>query len=351
MLKAGYTSVAEFHYLHGPVGHLPGHNNQVLSLALIEAAKCTGIRLTLLPTLYQHAGFDKAPLLCDQKRFYNSIQDYLVLCEKLNREVCNIPTAKIGVAFHSLRAVASDTFVDVMGYIKQQRKSIPIHIHIAEQTKELEECINHYNQRPLDWLIDNQPVNEDWCLVHATHANSIELRKIISTGATVGLCPITEANLGDGIFPLKQFVELGGKFAIGSDSNIGIDPFEELRWLEYGQRLKLQKRIVAVTKDTRSNGQCLIENALEGGRHALGQSIGQIAPGYQADLLLINPNSPALYGKGKEDLLNSLVFTNSSAAVDSVMVAGKWVVSHLHHFHEEIIEERFKNTMDRIIRQ
>jgi len=243
MLKAGYTQVCEFHYLHHRPDGKAYDDPAAMSLALIEAARDAGIGLTLLPTLYMTGGFDGRPLSDRQRRFGHGIDGYLRLVEQLRKMESS--TLRVGVALHSLRAVPEAAMHAVLasGLVDAS----PIHIHVAEQIGEVQDCLALRNARPVEWLLDHAPVDERWCLVHATHMTVEETRRFAATGAVAGLCPTTEANLGDGIFPLKKYLDAEGVFGIGSDSNISVSPVEELRWLEYGQRLATRHRNIAVS--------------------------------------------------------------------------------------------------------
>ncbi len=344
MLKAGYTHVCEFHYLHHQPDGSPYADPAAMSFALIEAAKETGIGLTLLPALYITGGFDGRPLAERQRRFGHSVDDYFALLEKL-RKVENA-ALRIGIALHSLRAVPEDAMRRVLAHHPLDRP--PIHIHIAEQIGEVQDCLAIRNARPVEWLLDHAPVDDRWCLVHATHVTSDELRGIARSGAVAGLCPTTEANLGDGVFPLKPFLNLGGVIAIGSDSHISVSPVEELRWLEYGQRLTTRHRNIAVSESSRSVGETLWSDALFGGARASGANIGAIESDNahsRADLLVLDHDAPLLAARTSETALDTFLFAGNTPLVRHVMANGRWVVRDFHHRDEERIAARYREAV------
>ncbi|MGH8029507.1 MAG: formimidoylglutamate deiminase, partial [Arenimonas sp.] len=287
MLEAGYTTVCEFHYVHHQPGGKPYIDPTAMSQALIQAARDAGIRLTLLPVLYMHGGFDARPLSDRQRRFGHTVDDFLALLATLR--TAESDTLRVGLAFHSLRAVHAPEMRAVMEAEANERPR-PIHIHVAEQVAEVEECLKLRGARPVRWLLDNAEVDARWTLVHATHLLEDEIEGIADAGATVAICPTTEANLGDGFFPLKAFINSGGRFGIGSDSNTSISPVEELRWLEYGQRLLLRQRNVAVDYGETSVGALLFNHAVKEGVVACGQ------PKSADDVLVLDDAAPALCG-------------------------------------------------------
>ena len=345
MLKAGYTQVCEFHYLHHRPDGKPYDDPAAMSLALIEAARETGIGLTLLPTLYMTGGFDGRPLSERQRRFGHDIDGYLRLVEQLRKVESS--TLRVGVALHSLRAVPEVAMQAVLasGLVD----AAPIHIHVAEQIGEVQDCLALRNARPVEWLLDHAPVDERWCLVHATHMTVEETRRLAATGAVAGLCPTTEANLGDGIFPLKKYLDADGVFGIGSDSHISVSPVEELRWLEYGQRLATRHRNIAVSDSSRSVGETLWGDALFGGAHASGVVIGELegvdpaspAMASRADLFVLDHDSPLLAGRTAASALDTFLFAGNSNLAKHVMVNGEWVVRDFRHRDEERIAERY----------
>jgi len=344
MLKAGFTQVCEFHYLHHQPNGSPYADPAAMSLALIEAAQETGIGLTLLPALYMTGGFDGRPLSERQRRFGTTVESYLRLLEQL-RKMEN-STLRIGIALHSLRAVPENAMTSVL--TSSVLNAPPIHIHVAEQIGEVQDCLQVRNARPVEWLLDHAPVDPRWCLVHATHVTPEESRGIAQTGAVAGLCPTTEANLGDGLFPLKPFLEAGGVIGIGSDSHISISPIEELRWLEYGQRLITRHRNIAVSESSNSVGETLWSDALFGGARASGVVIGAIENAARADLLVLDDQSPLLAARDSDNVLDTFLFAGNGPLVRHVLANGKWLVRDFRHHDEERIAERYRATAKRL---
>ena len=347
MLKAGYTQVCEFHYLHHQPDGRPYADPAAMSLALIEAAQEAGIGLTLLPTLYMTGGFDGRALSERQRRFGFDVDGYLALLQQL-RKMEN-STLRIGAALHSLRAVPEEAMRAVLesGLVD----AAPIHIHVAEQIGEVQDCLALRNARPVDWLLDHAPVDERWCLVHATHMSETETTRLAQTGAVAGLCPTTEANLGDGLFALKAYLGADGVIGIGSDSHISVSPVEELRWLEYGQRLATRHRNIAVSESSDSVGETLWGDTLFGGARAAGVAIGALeggdpaAPqtGARADLLVLDQDSPLLAARELPNIIDSFVFAGNANLVRHVMVNGDWVVRDFRHRDEERIAKRYRD--------
>jgi formimidoylglutamate deiminase len=347
MLKAGYTQVCEFHYLHHQPNGSPYADAAAMSLALIEAAQETGIGLTLLPTLYMTGGFDGRPLSERQRRFGTTIESYLELLEQL-RKMEN-STLRIGIALHSLRAVPESAMTTVL--TSHGLRSPPIHVHVAEQIGEVQDCLAIRNARPVEWLLDHAAVDARWCLVHATHVTPDEIRAIAKTGAVAGLCPTTEANLGDGLFPLKSFLDADGAFGIGSDSHISVSPVEELRWLEYGQRLSTRHRNIAVSESSDSVGETLWSDAVFGGARAAGVPMGAIEGDNaqsRADLLVLDDRSPLLAARDTDNVFDTFLFAGNSQLVRHVMANGKWAVRDFRHHDEERIAERYRDVAQRL---
>ncbi|HWK35589.1 formimidoylglutamate deiminase, partial [Sphingomonas sp.] len=266
MLESGFTRVGEFHYLHHDRDGTPFADPAAMGGAIVAAAAETGIGLTLLPVFYAHAGFDRAPPAGGQRRFATDVDRFARLLESSRGHAAGLPDASVGVAPHSLRAVTPDELLALTALAGDA----PIHIHIAEQRREVEECLRWSGARPVQWLLDHAPVAGNWCLVHATHMTATESADLAASGAVAGLCPITEANLGDGLFPAEPYLGAGGRIGIGSDSNVAIDCAGELRLLEYGQRLISGRRSVLADAETRSPGEYLFRRALAGGGQALG---------------------------------------------------------------------------------
>ena len=346
MLKAGYTQVCEFHYLHHQPGGAPYAPAEAMSLALVEAAREAGIALTLLPVLYMRGGFDGRPLGARQRRFGHEVDGYLRLLESL-REL-EAADLRVGIALHSLRAVPEDAMQAVLA--SGPAREGPIHIHIAEQLGEVQDCLSIRGARPVEWLLDHADVGARWCLVHATHLSEDETARLARSGAVAGLCPTTEANLGDGLFPLVDYIDAGGVLGIGSDSHISVSPMEELRWLEYGQRLASRHRNVAARQEGASVGQTLWRAALQGGAQVAGLPVGALQPGHRADLLVLDDGSPLLAAREAPALLDSFIFAGNTPLVRDVMSGGRWVVRDFRHHDEERIAQRYRETAQRLRR-
>jgi formimidoylglutamate deiminase len=341
MIKQGYTSVAEFHYVHHQPNGKPYSSVSQLSQSVINAANITGINLTLLPVLYMNAGFGDQALLDDQKRFGNSVDSYLALHDEVTRYCSHQSQHSVGMALHSLRAVPASSMTEVISHFKDRAHSCPIHIHIAEQTQEVEQSINALGKRPVEWLLDNYDIDKQWCLIHATHMTPKETAQVAKSGATVVICPTTEANLGDGLFPLRQYLDDGGQIAIGSDGNTCTNPMEELRWLEYGQRLLSRTRNVASDDRERHTGTNLYRHCLEGGARSIGQKPGALTLGGRADLIVLDDNSADLANIAADSILDVLIFGTSQSLIKDVMVNGTWKITHYHHADEERIKNTF----------
>lgn len=340
MLKAGFTGVAEFHYLHHDRDGRPYADPAELALRISQAASRTGIGLTLLPVLYSHAGFGGQAPNEGQRRFINSTDGYLALQQRLRAA---LPAGQVlGTCFHSLRAVTPEQIGAVLA---ADPGDAPIHIHIAEQRKEVDDCLAWSGRRPLQWLYDNVDVDPRWCLVHATHAEPDEVEAMARSSAVAGLCLTTEANLGDGIFPAVDYLAQGGRFGIGSDSHVSVSPVEELRWLEYGQRLRDQRRNRLHQAHQPRVGDALYQAALNGGAQALGQPTGALAAGQRADWLVLDGNDPYLATAQDDALLNRWLFAGGDRQVRDVMVAGRWVVRDGRHPEEEATAREFAGVL------
>ncbi len=347
MVKAGYTSVAEFHYLHHDLNGKPYAAVDETCSQLIEAARESGIGLSLLPVLYMSADMSGQAPAAEQARFVHDIDSYIALFESLLDKQSE--QLRAGMAFHSLRAVPIDALLTINEYYSQSFADHPLHIHIAEQRKELEECLQVYGSTPVQTLFDQVDVNQNWCLVHGTHVSDEEITLMATSDCVVGLCPTTEANLGDGIFPLQSFLAKGGSFGIGSDSHISVSPVEELRWLEYAQRLSLQQRNVAADESEAHSGSRLWEAALKGGAAALGRKVGSIEAGHRADLLVLDDSHPLLYAKAPEHVLDSLIFAGNTNLLKDVMVGGTWQVKDGRHEQEQDITFAFNKVMHELM--
>ena len=338
-LRHGYTSVAEFHYLHNAPDGGAYADPAEMARRIAAAAQDSGIGLTLLPVLYRWGGFGGRPPSPGQRRFLLTPDAYAGLVETMAREVA------VGVAPHSLRAVSPD---DLRAALQVAGPARPVHIHIAEQTTEVADCLSWSGARPVQWLLDHAKVDARWCLIHATHIDAAERQGIAGSGAVAGLCQTTEANLGDGIFPLRPYLEDGGRFGVGTDSNVSTSPIEELRWLEYVRRLESRARNVSESRQGASVAASLLHRAAAGGAQALGRNAGEIAPGRLADLVVLDPAHPALVGRRGDALLDAWVFSGNSNPVRYVMVAGQWVIRDGLHPHGEAIAAAFGRCMTRL---
>ncbi|MGQ5523383.1 formimidoylglutamate deiminase [Chitinimonas sp. PSY-7] len=332
MLKAGYTSVCEFHYIHHAPDGQAYANPAELSECLIAAAAEVGIGLTLLPVLYQQAGFGPRPPLPEQARFIASTDWMLVLQTRLRGSHPEHARLRYGVAPHSLRAVTPVELDRVRTGLHAIDSHAPIHIHIAEQIQEVTDCEALHGQRPVAWLLDNQPVDARWCLVHATHMTPAEVQSLATSGAVAGICATTEANLGDGIFAGVDYLARNGAWGIGSDSHISVSVVDELRGLEYSQRLRDQRRNALATATHPNVAERLWQEAIAGGSRASGRSIAGLALGQQADWLVLDPEHPNLAGRKDDQLLAGLVFCqHGNTPIKQVVVAGETLVKDGHH--------------------
>ncbi|MHA6197790.1 formimidoylglutamate deiminase [Pseudomonas wadenswilerensis] len=332
MLKAGYTSVAEFHYVHHDTEGQAYADPTELSRRISAAASQSGIGLTLLPVLYSHSGFGGQAPNDGQRRFINGTEQYLDLQSRLKPMLAAQPAQALGLCFHSLRAVTPEQIATVLA---ASDKACPVHIHIAEQQKEVQDCLAWSGRRPIQWLYDNVEVDQRWCLVHATHAEADEVTAMAKSRAIAGLCLTTEANLGDGIFPAVDFLAQGGRMGIGSDSHVSLSVVEELRWLEYGQRLRDQRRNRLYGAAQPMVGRTLFDAALDGGAQALGQPIGELAVGKRADWLVLDGVDPYIATADGDSILNRWLFAGGDRQVRDVMVNGRWVVSQGRHADQE----------------
>jgi len=343
MLEAGFTRVGEFHYLHHAPDGRAYADPAELAVRIIAAADTTGIGLTLLPVFYAHSDFGGAPPLPQQRRFVHDVDGFQRLLERCHVLVKDSTDTVLGLAPHSLRAVTADELQMLV-----KGADGPIHLHIAEQVREVEACHVWSGQRPVAWLLDHAPVDARWCLVHATHVDGGEIRRMAASSAVVGLCPITEANLGDGVFPMRAFVDAGGCFGVGSDSNVLIDAAEELRLLEYTQRLLHRGRNV-LAPDGISTGGWLYRQAQTGAAQALGVASG-LAVGAPADLVELDPSHPSLHARGGDALLDSWLFAaGGRRAVRSVWRGGRRLVHDGRHRGHERIVTRYRDVLTRIL--
>ncbi|MEM1429953.1 MAG: formimidoylglutamate deiminase [Pseudomonadota bacterium] len=333
MLETGYGAVAEFHYLHHCPDGRPYDDRAELSRRIARAAEAAGIGLTLLPVLYQVGGCDGRALDGGQRRFGNDPDRYAALLDGARAGIGGRPDARLGVAPHSLRAVTRDGLASISDLAGDG----PIHMHLAEQQAEVAEVQAHRGARPVDWALDHLPLGPGWCLIHCTQMTAAETQRLAATGAVAGLCPLTEASLGDGIFPARGFVGAGGRFGIGTDSNIDIALFGELSMLEYGQRLRDRARAVLATPE-RSTGRVLFEAACSGGAQAAGRNSGAIAPGAWADLIALETTSEILCGRRGDAALDTIVFGGRGGrAVTDVWSAGRHVVREGRHIARDAL--------------
>lgn len=344
LLKAGYSQVAEFNYLHHQPDGRPYLLRDEMARQLIQAAECAGLGLTLLPVLYSYAGFAELPPQIGQRRFINDSDDFLALHQACGELVVSHPLHQLGVCFHSLRAVSPKQIENVL---TATDNSLPVHIHIAEQQKEVDDCVAWSGQRPVEWLLNQVGIDERWCLVHATHLNEAEIRAVAASKAVAGLCPTTEANLGDGIFPAVEYIRQGGRWGIGSDSHVSLSLVEELRTLEYSQRLRDQQRNRLALPQQQYVGDLLYRQASAGGNQACGVNIA-LSPGARADFLVLDHLHPFVAASRCEDLLNRWLFACSDNLIRHVFVAGQAVVQDFHHPAEEQARAGFTALLKRL---
>ena len=342
MLKHGYTAVAEFHYVHNdPAGARYAEPAEML-LRHLAAARAAGIAVTLLPSLYAWSNFGRRPPKSEQKRFLSDVAGVLSMIDAARAASAGDPDVRAGAAPHSLRAVDIAQLRDLAAGLHAKDPLAPIHIHVAEQTREVDDCVAWSGKRPVEFLLENIPVDSRWCIVHATHMTAEETRALAASGAIAGFCPSTEANLGDGIPPLADYRRAGGRYGIGGDSHVCRDPAEELRWLEYAQRLAARRRNLVVGSSTRGVGTALWLEAAQGGAQALGRSMGAIAPGRRADLVVLDGDHPDLVARSADAVANALLFSGADRMVRDVMVGGCWRVRERRHALEESAAARYR---------
>lgn len=343
MIESGFTAVAEFHYLHHAADGQPYEDPGEISHRIVAAAAATGISLTLLPVFYAHAGFGAQAPVVGQRRFVCDLDLFARLHASAGDAVATLPIGGIGIAPHSLRAVTPGELEHLLAI----HAVGPVHLHIAEQEREVQDCEIATGQRPVDWLLGRFAVDPRWCLIHATHMTPVETQRLAQTGAVAGLCPVTESNLGDGIFPAVDFLRAGGRFGVGTDSNVAISLRDELRSLCYSQRLRDRRRNTLATS-TRSSGRVLFDMAVSAGAQALALPIGGIAPGLGADLVVLDGDHVALCAGTGDTVLDSWIFAAADSPIRSVMVGGVWRVDHGRHHARETIAAAFKRTMRRL---
>jgi formimidoylglutamate deiminase len=340
LLRGGYTSVCEFHYLHRDLDGRAYADDAAMSLALVRAAQRTGIGVTLLPVLYEGNGFGGVAPRPEQRRFVVAVDALLGLIATLRNERAS-DSIRVGLAIHSLRAVSPVSIHAALAGLRSIDATAPVHIHVAEQEREVEECIAWSGQRSVEWLLDHVAVDARWCLVHATHMNAREVRDAARTGAVAGLCPTTEANLGDGIFDGVGWHAAEGAFGLGSDSNVCTDAFGEVAMLEYSQRLDHKRRNVLATAAQPDVATAIVLNAVAGGAQASGRNVRGIAPGQRADFVVLDTRDPALATLPARQQLSVRVFACMPCAPLAVCVGGKWRVIDGHHPLEATATQRF----------
>ncbi len=344
MLEGGFTALAEFHYLHHDKDGRPYANIAAMGQAIATAAEETGLGLTLLPVLYRFGNFGQAPSVHGQRRFVNDRDAYLRLLEGSAAAIRDLPDARLGVAPHSLRAVA----LDDLGWVSSLRPNDPVHIHVAEQIPEVEASLKITGKRPVELLMDAIPLDRRWCLIHATHLSDAERDGIARSGAVAGLCPITESSLGDGIFDGIRYRAAGGAFGVGSDSNIQIDAGAELRQLEYSQRLRDRRRAL-FAEEKASTGLALWQVACAGGAQGCGRAVGAIAPGHRADFITLDTDHPAIVGKSGAEAVDSAIFAANALPLRDVVVGGRRVVAEGRHIARDSVRTRFAGVMRRLL--
>ncbi|WP_439398034.1 formimidoylglutamate deiminase [Bradyrhizobium sp. PMVTL-01] len=345
MLEQGFTRVGEFHYLHHDRDGSPYADIAEMAAKIAQAAEASGIALTLLPSFYAHGSFGGAAPHAGQRRFICTVDQFAALVAASRNAIGNLPGANIGIAPHSLRAVAPDELTSIIPLANGG----PVHIHAAEQVKEVEDCLAWSGRRPVQWLLEHAPIDQRWCLIHATHMTDEEVTAFAKTGAVAGLCPITEASLGDGIFLAREFLDAGGLFGVGTDSNVLIGAADEMRQLEYGQRLKHRQRNVLSGGAGRSTGRSLFDDALAGGARALAQQTVGLAPGARADIVTLDAAHPSLAGRTHDAVIDGWIFAAGGAAIDCVWAGGNKVVEGGRHRLRQAARERFKAAVRRLV--
>ncbi|MFO1415242.1 MAG: formimidoylglutamate deiminase [Burkholderiales bacterium] len=344
MARAGYSCVAEFHYVHHDPAGRPYDDPAELALRVVAAAHAAGLGLTLLPVFYAHGGFGGAPAAEGQRRFVHTPDTFARLHARL-RAAAPARGYVLGVAPHSLRAVTGEELVEV---VRLADPGAPIHIHAAEQTREVDECYAWSGLRPVEWLVAQAHVDARWCVVHATHMTEREVEALAASRAVAGLAPTTEADLGDGTFPGAAFLAAHGRFGVGSDSNTEISPFAELRQLEWSQRMRARRRNVLAVEGTASLGTALWAAAAAGGAQALAQPVGAIAAGRRADLVVLDTRDPALGGQAVDDVLDAAIFGPCRQPVRDVLRGGRFIVRDGRHAQEAAILARYRAALERL---
>ena len=345
MLKAGFSVVGEFQYLHHQPDGSPYANPAEMSLNCLAAAEQAGIAITLLPALYAHGGFGGQPPVAGQRRFITDAGRFLAIYDRLRAAAKGHDLRRVGISPHSLRAVTPDLLREVIGGIDE---ASPIHIHVAEQTREADDCIAFCGQRPVQMLIEQFDLSSRWTAIHATHMTADETVWLARSGAIAGLCPTTEANLGDGIFPAVEFLKNHGSIAIGSDSQISVSPAEDIRMLEYSQRLRDRTRNALAAGPGQSTGRSLFDAVCRGGAQSMAQPVGAIAAGCRADIMVLDADHPALIGRAQDTALDTWIFSGGNSCVKDMIVGGRHVVKDRHHAHEDTIARNFRAALGRL---
>ena len=339
MVRQGYTHVAEFHYLHHDKDGRPYSNLAEMGVRMVAAAQSAGIRITLIPVFYQKGGFGMSPQPRQRRFISKTVTDYFRLLDSSKSITANRGFASLGFSVHSLRAVDLN---DIQETFRQGPKGLPFHLHVSEQKKEVTDCLAYCGKRPMRWLLENLPVNEHFHLVHSTHLDDDELNCLAETKANVVLCPSTEGNLGDGIFRMKEYVRLGGQWTIGTDSHIGINPLEELRMIDYRQRLTTNKRN---TFDGDA-AQYLISSSVRSGRRAMGFTYSDhFAIGQPFDAVVFNASSHLFEGTSEKNRLASILYTSDTSRIIGTLVSGNWVVKNQHHRNGAFLKKYFAKTI------
>jgi len=344
MAKSGYASLAEFHYVHHDTSGKPYADPAELAWRIVAAARTAGLGLTLLPVFYAHAGFGGTPTTAGQKRFAHTTYTFAHLYQRLTEGAAHHGYV-LGVAPHSLRAVIPEELGQI---VRMAAPDAPVHIHAAEQTREVDDCFAWCRMRPVEWLLTQVPIDARWCVVHATHMTERETAALAASGAVAGLAPTTEADLGDGTFPGAAYLAAGGHFGVGSDSNTIVDPFAELRQLEWSQRTRSRRRNVLGIPGETAIGATLWARAARGGAQALAQPVGEIAPGRRADLVVLDTDDPALAELTPQEALEAAIFGPARAPVRDVMAGGRWIVRAGHHAEEVAVFTRYRATLARL---
>lgn len=345
MLKAGFSVAGEFQYLHHQPDGTPYDDPAEMSLRCLAAAEQAGIGITILPTLYAHGGFGGQPSVPGQRRFINGAERFLRIVERLSIQAGAHDLRRVGISPHSLRAVTPELLREVIAAIPPQA---PIHVHVAEQVKEVQDCLAFSGLRPVEMLMRHFELSARWTAIHATHMTPQETQALAKSGAIAGLCPTTEANLGDGIFPAVHYMGQRGAIAVGSDSHITVSPAEDLRALEYSQRLRDLTRNALAGGPDRSTGRTLYDAASKGGAASLCQPVGAIAPGRRCDITVLDDAHPLLMGRVRDAALDTWIFSGGNALVKDVFVAARHVVQERRHITEEKIARSFRAALGRL---